>query len=390
MNNIAVFADDLTGANASAGSLSRGLGVPVLVAERLPDNPQGPIVLNTRSREDTGRGVLITRWTRYLWAHGYRTFDKRIDTTLRGPAPRELRSLIEALPERPWVAVIAGYPLAGRTTVEGQQLIWNHPVHEVLSEVTTDIVSEYLFGAQVRTKCVSTASLKQDVALHAVDLAQNYHEAVFDVTSEADLKKISVLLNHVRVLYKGPVITVSSGAILEYYPCQQPIHIAIIVGSPTSTNVRQVNYIAQYSQAMIMPIDEPLRHQNLSSTIVMHSGLHAITAASRRNIIDHLADSACHRLEELGARDWVPHRIILTGGEMAQSFLDRTHADGVRIFSLLAPLVGQGIIEGGNYNGVEIVTKGGMIGADSLLFHLTLPPLISQTTLSTLSKEEFK
>ena len=46
MNNIAVFADDLTGANASAGSLSRGLGVPVLVADVFDFLAQAYIVLN--------------------------------------------------------------------------------------------------------------------------------------------------------------------------------------------------------------------------------------------------------------------------------------------------------------------------------------------------------
>lgn len=375
MSHIAVFADDLTGASASAGSLAKGFGMPIAIAEQLPRIVPGPIVLNTRSREDSSRSGLVTDWVQQLWEQGCRDFDKRIDTTLRGPAPDELARLRNALPMSPWIGVVAAYPAAGRTTRNGRQYVWEHPVTEILS-IHTDYLPAYLFGEGAAVRLVPRQELNTELGRLAQILGESPLPVIFDAVCDADLIKIAEVLHRVRAAYLGPMITVSSGAVLEYYPAPRPKNVAVIIGSPTAINVQQIAYMMHHSEALVVAIDDPFPFAAVAPLIVFHSGLHPIETASREKISEHLATGVCRHLADLAQHNWFPQRLILSGGEMAQAFFDHTHAEGAYIQSSLAPLVGQGIIWGGEYHNTEIVTKGGMVGEESLLFELAVAPAV--------------
>lgn len=376
----AVFADDLTGASASAGSLAWGLGLPITVSEQLPRDFSGPLVLNTRSREEPDRSGFIAPWVTRLWDQGYRDFDKRIDTTLRGPAPAELAQLIEALPEEPWVGVIAAYPSADRTTMGGRQYLYGKAVTTQLPEVANDCLTDYLFWRSAQVRVVLTEELRQNAQRMAVELS-SFRRVIFDVTSEDDLGHIGQILHHVRGLWTGPIVTVTSGAVLTYYPGHVPERVAVIVGSPTVTNLQQIDYLLKQRAVSLLALAEPISPDSVNSLIVLHSGLTPVKAAHRQPIAAQLADQAGERLSDLRRQGWVPERIIVTGGEMAQAFLDGTHAVGTQVVRLLAPLVGQGIIRGGEYHAAEIVTKGGMVGSEALLYQLTLAPSVNHTDI---------
>lgn len=384
MPEIVVFADDLTGANASAGALAEGLGRPIRVYHDLPAHPHGPFVLNTQSRENPSQSGLVSKWARELWEHGYRHFDKRIDTTLRGPCPLELQLLIKALPVHPFVAVIAAYPRAGRTTRQGRQYLYGRPLRESLPELTTDVLMDYLFEEDHRVHIVTRQERELASTTWVKELITSYSTVIFDAECEDDLYHIASLLKQMRGYLSAPLVTVSSGSIFPYYVTSPPTTTAIIMGSPTPTNIRQVHYIQNHSAVQCISLENPPYHHRLQSPIVvLHSGLEPLNDIERQPISQYLAERALSHLTALQESGWHPERFVVTGGEMAQAFLIKAQALHVHNHRLLAPLVSQGIIEGGIFDRVELITKGGLVGEDSLLYLLSIsPPLTTQRYLT--------
>lgn len=175
------------------------------------------------------------------------------------------------------------------------------------------------------------------------------------------------------------MLTVTSGALLRYYPLDHPLRTVIIMGSPTDTNVSQVNFLAKRHPAVVWALKEA--HTTIhpkQPLIALHSGLQPIAQHERLDVTEHLVTLALERLEELANTGWFPQRLILTGGELSQVFLSRTAAHGTLIRRLAAPLVGHGWIEGGLFGGCEVLTKGGMVGQPPLLLELVLAPALNR------------
>lgn len=372
---LVVFADDATGANASAGALAQSLGRPVPVMDHLGTASHDIVVLNTKSREDPSRVGLIIPWARDLWRAGHRHFDKRIDTTLRGPAPEELENLCHALPQKPWVGVVAAYPDAARSTRGGRQWVGDQLARDVV-DIASDDVGKYLFG---QGGCLYVNSDRYTESALASELLNSPDPVIFDAFSNHHLAQVAAIIRLIRQFYPGPVVTVSSGALFCFYPAGPPARTLIIVGSPTMINLQQVAYLQKHYKMLTWPLDQPLTQADASSlpVIILHSGLTPVEARNRQDLSSLLAERAVTRLEELSHYHWVPQRFILTGGEMAQSFLDHVQATGTQMAGFAAPLVGHGWIDGGRYSGIEIMTKGGMVGAHTLLFELASRPSLS-------------
>src|SRR3712207_2616788 len=130
--HVAIIADDLTGA-ADTGVQFVRAGYRTAVAFR--DAPLPPaddldaVALDTDSRTmpagfaakrvvEAGRAV---RDARIVY--------KKLDSTLRGPIAAELVAALEAT-GRDRAVVAPAFPSAGRTTVDGVQLVHGVPVHE--------------------------------------------------------------------------------------------------------------------------------------------------------------------------------------------------------------------------------------------------------------------
>ncbi len=370
-----VLADDSTGANASAGALAQSLGIMISVVDKIPPQFDAPFVLNTRSREDASRTRLVAQWARALWDRGIRNFDKRIDTTLRGPGPAELEELLSAIPDSPWIGVVAAYPGAGRTTRGGRQFLDGLPLAERMP-CPTDVLADYLFGPESRCRVVGTGELSSGMLPES--LADSFVPVIFDASDDADLAQIARVLRTVRQRHQGTMITVSSGALLNYYPATPAGPTAILLGSPTAINLAQFRYLVKRLPTFAWPLGQTIGEHTPGpeNVVALHSGLNVIEPARRQNVSDQLARWAVTRLQELTQRGWAARRIVASGGEMSQSFLDQSGAKGTRLASLRSPLVGHGIIVGGRYQGIEFLTKGGLVGYPALLVELALGPAL--------------
>src|SRR5215218_2960098 len=130
--HVAIIADDLTGAADTGVQLARA-GYRTAVAFRgSPMPPAGDldaVALDTDSRAmPAGFAAKRVLEAGHAVRHA-RIVYKKLDSTLRGPIAAELAAALEAT-GRHRVVVAPAFPSAGRTTVDGVQLVRGVPVHE--------------------------------------------------------------------------------------------------------------------------------------------------------------------------------------------------------------------------------------------------------------------
>lgn len=63
-------------------------------------------------------------------------------------------------------------------------------------------------------------------------------------------------------------------------------------------------------------------------------------------------------------------RCYLSGGDIARGFLEQTGAKGVDLVCELLPLAVCGRLVGGRFDGLLLLTKGGMIGGPDAIFQM--------------------
>ena len=130
--DVAIIADDLTGAADSGVQLARS-GYRTAVAFRgveiPPTKDLDAVAVDTDSRS-LPAGFAAKRVVEAGHAvRDARIVYKKIDSTLRGPVGAELAAALGAT-RRSKVVVAPAFPSAGRTTVDGAQLVRGVPVHE--------------------------------------------------------------------------------------------------------------------------------------------------------------------------------------------------------------------------------------------------------------------
>src|SRR5829696_7072360 len=165
---VAIIADDLTGAADTGVQLARAgyrtavafQGAPVPPAEDLD-----AVALDTDSRAMPAGFAAKRVLETVRLVRGAPILYKKLDSTLRGPIAAELSAALGAS-GRYRVVVAPAFPAAGRTTVDGVQLVRGVPVHE--TEAKDDP------GTPVREGHVPTllaAAFPSVVSLSVEDLA---------------------------------------------------------------------------------------------------------------------------------------------------------------------------------------------------------------------------
>ncbi len=146
--DVAIIADDLTGAADSGVQLARS-GYRTAVAFRGVEIPPAKdldaVAVDTESRT-LPAGFAAKRVVEAGHAvRDARIVYKKIDSTLRGPIGAELAAALGAT-RRSKVVVAPAFPSAGRTTVDGAQLVRGEPVHETgfSKDPVTPVLESYI------------------------------------------------------------------------------------------------------------------------------------------------------------------------------------------------------------------------------------------------------
>lgn len=406
--SVLLTADDLTGGNAAAAGFARAgmRAVTVSTGQRaklVADFAArfDAIVVNTDSRHcspaeaaDRVSEVIHAAWPATLVCN-------RIDSTLRGNVGATTAAALRAVAAESGSRAVAfcapAHPRAGRHTVQGTQLLDGSRLEETelardpRSPVhTSDIAALLRDQADLRVGHLPLAAVTGDGdelrALVAELLADGVDVVVADALTVDHLDRAAaaaVAAGGESVVWVGvdpgpaslslatalgitgraegdPVLVVSGSATeltrsqLARLAAEHPVRVArpVTAGGGLLPDVEATADALTAALAEAVPGDVVLLATVLDDTDVVEIG----PADAER--LPHELARCVHRALERRRVDG----LFTTGGDVTSALLAELAADGLDVEDELVPLAVAGTLVGGPWEGLPIVTKGGLIG----------------------------
>jgi uncharacterized protein YgbK (DUF1537 family) len=381
----AVIADDLTGAADTGVQLVRAgyrtavtfRGSPLPPAEDLDavaldtDSRVMPAGFAAKRGLEAGRAV---REARFVY--------KKLDSTLRGPIAAELVAALEAT-GRDCAIVAPAFPSAGRTTVDGVQLVRGVPVHE--TEAKNDPRTPVREGHLPTLLAASFPSIR---SLGVEDLAdpktvrralEDGRCVVADAVRDEDLEALvravpdpsevlwsgsAGLALALGNVYPGPHTETKSSSLVSARK------VLVVVGSLSGVSRGQLRALVEEYGCETVPVagHSGVNEEVLDAlrTALSESACAAVRSTEERNpssaglFVETLAEVVA-ALSEEGLFD----ALVLTGGETAVGVARRLGAAGI----LLEGEVEQGVPVGSliGPKPYRVVTKAGAFGEPGTL-----------------------
>jgi D-threonate/D-erythronate kinase len=376
---VGIIADDLTGAADTGVQLARA-GYRTAVAFR--DAPIPPaedldaVALDTDSRAmPAGFAAKRVMEAGLTVREAYIVY-KKLDSTLRGPIAAELAAALGAS-GRDRAVVAPAFPAAGRTTVEGVQLVRGVPVDE--TEAKDDPRTPVHEG---HVPTLLAAAFPSVVSLSAEDLAdpatvrRALEEArcvVADAARDEDLEAlVRAVPDPSEVLWAGSAgLAVALGRV---YPGP---HTATTPSARTSRVLVVVGSLSKVARGQLRSLKEH------GCAAVPVSGVGGEALGKTREALSGGACAALHSAEDRissGAGDVVEilagvvgplseenlfDALVLTGGDTAVGVARRLGAVGVRLEGEVEPGIPVGTLIGPKP--YRVVTKAGAFGEPGTL-----------------------
>lgn len=394
--NIAIIADDLTGAADSGIQLVRA-GYKTAVAFRgapiPPSEGLDATVVDTDSRLLSSREARERVQETGQAFKSARIVYKKIDSTLRGPIATELEVALRTT-ERPKAIVAPAFPSAGRSTLEGVQLLHGEPIHktELADDAHTPVKEGHI------PSILGEAGLDDVYTLGTEDLEdqdtirQVLSDArwiVVDAEEDAHLEAlVSAVPDPSEVLWTG-----SAGLALalgKVYPgphakddsctaSRSARRVLIVVGSTTEVVREQLQCVASEPETVSVPFDSLTVANGRSDEATREAFVDACKALDEEcntalyTTVEENLDNDCARrlvegLSEVVARlseEDLFDALVLTGGDTAVHVARALGARGILLEEEIEAGVPVGTLIGPKP--YPVVTKAGGFGAPETL-----------------------
>lgn len=412
---VAIIADDLTGANATAALLSiRGFSTLTCL-----DNPQqvddyDVVSFSTDSRSVSARSA-YDRVTRYLELIDpeVTTISKRIDSTLRGNLGAEVDAVIDRYPNL-MAIVVPVYPSSGRICVGGSLLVDGIPLQNTAmrndpkNPMTESSVVE-LFRKQTNKNLEHISLnlvLAGDNAL-AKELKALYRKnvriVIIDATTEDDINQIAsaVLKAKIPFFCVDPGVFTANMAWMRYSSGRKRMNkVFLTIGSVSELTQRQIKKLRYERQVHIQTLSaeclidfafhpdhacnlvdeltEKTQHYDVVGIDTVELPEHICclkTLAQQYSVDEHEISCLINNgLAEVTARVLMKENspisaIYSSGGDVVVAITRRLNGHGVILKDEVEPLAVYGTLTGGLCRGIPIITKGGFVGDDNTLVH---------------------
>jgi len=404
-----VVADDLTGANAAAAGFARSgmraatagtANRPDVVAEMAPRFDVVVASTDSRHAEPEVARRRVAAAVRAGWPS--RLVCNRIDTTLRGnigATVEALRNEVARLSGKQTLVLLApAHPEANRHTIGGIQLLdgkrledtelardARHPMR------TSDIVSILAEQTDLTSAVVPLASIVADAHELAATIRQELDagaevlvadattldhldriaEAVLAATRDLDVVWVSAdpgpgslalaRAMHIQPHSAGAPLLVVSGSATELTRAQLS-HLRVDAGAALHLAPGRDGSCVPDVDATTMVLDRALKEAGAGDVIVLAT---ALTDEDVRPVTLEQAEEIPRALARAVRRNLEEHRIdglFTTGGDVTAAVLDELGSHGLEITGEVVPLAVSGSLVGGPWDGLPIVTKGGLVG----------------------------
>lgn len=409
MADVLVVADDLTGANAAAAGFARaGLRAvttsaadrPEVVAEMVA---RFDVLVATTDARHAPHGVARERAAAVVRA-GWpaRLVCNRIDTTLRGnvgASTEAVRDEVAALSgKRVLVLCAPAHPAANRHTIGGTQLLDGRRLEE--TEVardartpmsTSDVVA--ILGQQAALAAtvvpIATVTGESGALVEAVRAAidQGAEVIVGDATTVEHLERLAraavAATDDLDIVWMtsdpGPASLAMAQALgVRREDTGAPL--LVVSGSATALTRDQLHRLSSDRNARLhrVPTAGHTAVPDVDATAALlgkafaeagaedvlvlataldESDLRPVDAHEAEQIPVALARAVRRNLEEHGVDG-----LFTTGGDVTSAVLEELGSHGLEISAEVVPLAVAGSLVGGPWDGLPIVTKGGLVG----------------------------
>ena len=389
--NVAVIADDLTGAADTGVQLARaGYRTAVIFrGEKIPaagldDAGLDAVALDTDTRTRPA-GFAAKRVVEAARAvRDARVVCKKLDSTLRGNVAVELSAAVGAT-RRTRVVVAPAFPAAGRTTVGGVQLVHGVPVHE--TEMRNDPRTPVREG---HIPTLLAGSFPSVATLGARDLAdpekvrrtlEESECVVADAERDADLEAlVRAVPDPSDVLWAGSAgLALALGGVYPGPRAGAPAspgparRVLVVIGSLSGVSREQLRRLVEEYGDVAAPVHADRRGAveqaaGLARRALSGGACAVVHSPGERNrpgtggpVVRSLAEVAA-QLSGQGLFD----ALVMTGGSTAVRVALRLGASGIRLEGEVEAGVPWGTLIG--RNPYLVVTKaGGFGGPDTLV-----------------------
>jgi D-threonate/D-erythronate kinase len=408
MIQLAVIADDLTGAADTAIQFSR-IGTPVLLVSHRH--------LSSLGLEYPGETLAVSTDSRYLSPAAAaarvhlsgllvkelrpRVVFKKIDSCLRGNIGAEVDALLDVLGyEGAFIA--PALPAQGRITlhdihyVRGVPLAASAIAREPVSPIGDSRLSK-LMALQSQYHVGRIDVTEFDGRLGRLQEAtdklwrQGRRVIVFDATSQQHLDNIARLARDYlpKVLLAG-----SAGlalALAQYLPARNEPRppsgylagqrVLFVCGSGSDVLGEQVEALTKRAGVPRHVLDPGIAVEGLNDlagvgtdlaagAVILQLAPVAAAGAKVARVATDLAGRALAAVAAEALRRHRPDALFLSGGDTAAQVFDAVFATGVWLGAEILPGLVQGKIKGGDCDGLVVVTKAGAFGESDTLVRL--------------------
>jgi uncharacterized protein YgbK (DUF1537 family) len=382
---IAIIADDLTGAADTGVQLVRA-GYQSAVFFRPTEVLAGDldaVALDTDSRAMPA-GFATKRVVEAAHvARGAQIIYKKLDSTLRGNVAAELAAALNAA-RRDRVIVAPAFPAAGRTTVDGTQLVHGVPVDETEmgSDPSTPVreshVPTMLAGSFASVDTLSAEDLADPERVRLT--LEGTECVVVDAEHDAELEAlVRAVPDPVRVLWSGSAgLALALGGV---YPgphvgdagvLRTPARpVLVVIGSLSGVAREQLRRLVEEYGEVAVPVGGgefgAVEGAVAAAREALAGGGCAVVhspeerGATSESVLGSLAEVVA-RLSEEGLFEG----LVLTGGATAVGVARRLGASGIRLEGEVETGIPMGVLIGSRP--YPVVTKaGGFGGPDTLV-----------------------
>ncbi|AOM81530.1 four-carbon acid sugar kinase family protein [Salisediminibacterium beveridgei] len=415
---VGIIADDLTGANATGVKLL-DIGfraVTYLQGSKINLNHKKSsacVVTDSRYSNPEEAKKRVDEAYRSLTTWGADVITKRIDSTFRGNIGYELESLLNAAGENSYVILSPSFPGSGRRTENGVMYVNDvllentdvayDPIHPLKTSYIPDLLKSQ---TSLPVDLVSIESVKggSDTVLH--ELTKKIKEGskiiICDGNHDQD---IEVLADAVKRLENQQIVIADPGPLTLNYllaksaqdQYEQQKKWIISVGSVTTVTKSQIDYLVHEKKIRIIHInanclvEQTKRQDEMNRTVnaaceslETENVVIVSTSNSELNLIDIGKAASDEKVSEdviakrlTDGLAGITNRIIertpsvagsfFCGGDVLASFCEETGAQGIELFGEVMPLIAHGKLLGGERKGLDVITKGGMIGGKNAI-----------------------
>lgn len=409
MDQTVIIADDLTGANVTGALLkSKGYRVATFLPE-VDENRNldfDAIAISTDSRHilpDQARETVMDIARRHM-PQGKGFYQKRIDSTLRGNIGAEIDALLSLSPKETVAFLCPAYPQVGKIVVGGNMLVNGTLLHQTdVAKDPKSPVTKSAVKSIVEEKSGNKVFwIDRNVFTHETieekvceSLAAGYRIIGFDAMDNRDLKAIAEII----VKLDRPFITVDPGPLTleimqKIKPKQKRKKTFFAVGSVHKIVRQQIISLETEHEADIRLmnvrsiLDKPEQEierllKELDQCNCGYLGI--VGTRTEEDILDLAAESAKtgrsienisedinSAIAEVTQRYIRAHSddvgaVFSCGGDITLAICRSLGAIGMEVMDEVEPFTMYGSLIGGEFDGLPIVTKGGLAGKKDTL-----------------------